>query len=100
MSEPGKIALITGAGSGIGRVVAVRLQGAGYHVVLTGRRAEELQKTAAQAEVQSGGRVLVLPTDVTDEESVKAGIMLNRTLRSKGLARHIAPIASHQLQNS
>ena len=78
MSEPGKVALITGAGSGIGRVVAVRLQGAGYHVVLTGRRAEELQKTAAQAEVQSGGRVLVLPTDVTDEESVEAAFAKTR----------------------
>jgi NAD(P)-dependent dehydrogenase (short-subunit alcohol dehydrogenase family) len=66
-----KVALITGAGSGIGRAVAVKLQGAGYDVVLAGRRADELEKTAAEA-VSGGGRVLVVPTDVTDQASVKA----------------------------
>ena len=45
----GKIALVTGAGSGIGRAVSLALQQAGYSVVLAGRRAEELQRTAAGA---------------------------------------------------
>jgi NAD(P)-dependent dehydrogenase (short-subunit alcohol dehydrogenase family) len=72
-----KVALITGAGSGIGRAVAVKLQGAGYDVVLTGRRADELEKTAAEA-VSAGGRVLVTPTDVTDEASVKAAFAKTR----------------------
>ncbi len=78
MAEPRKVAIITGAGSGIGRAVAVKLQGAGYDVVLAGRRTEELQKTAAAATVQTGGRVLVVPADVTDEASVKAAFAKSR----------------------
>jgi NAD(P)-dependent dehydrogenase (short-subunit alcohol dehydrogenase family) len=61
-----KIALVTGAGSGIGRAVSLALGSAGYFVVLAGRRKEELEKTAAQ------GSMLVVPTDVTNPESVKA----------------------------
>lgn len=61
-----KIALVTGAGSGIGRAVSLALGSAGYFVVLAGRRKEELEKTAAQ------GNMLVVPTDVTNPESVKA----------------------------
>jgi NAD(P)-dependent dehydrogenase (short-subunit alcohol dehydrogenase family) len=71
MSENGKIALVTGAGSGIGRAVSVALQSAGYSVVLAGRRADALQRTAAAA-TPTGGRMLVAPTDVTDVNSVKA----------------------------
>jgi NAD(P)-dependent dehydrogenase (short-subunit alcohol dehydrogenase family) len=63
-----KIALVTGAGSGIGRAVSLALGTAGFFVVLAGRRAEELEKTAAL----SPGKTLVAPTDVTDPESVKA----------------------------
>ncbi len=61
-----KIALVTGAGSGIGRAVSLALGSAGFFVVLAGRRKEELEKTAAQ------GNMLVVPTDVTDPESVEA----------------------------
>ncbi len=64
----GRIAVITGAGSGIGRGVAVSLLGAGYRVVLAGRREEALRTTLAGHE----GRGLVVPTDVTDEVSVRA----------------------------
>ena len=64
----GKIAVVTGAGSGIGRAAAVALHAAGYSVVLAGRRAEELERTAAQIV----GRTLVVPTDVTDPTSVEA----------------------------
>lgn len=72
-----KVALITGAGSGIGRAVAIKLQGAGYHVVLAGRRADELQKTA-DACTASGGKFIVIPTDVTDQASVKAAFAKSR----------------------
>jgi NAD(P)-dependent dehydrogenase (short-subunit alcohol dehydrogenase family) len=62
------IALVTGAGSGVGRAVALALSGAGYTVVLAGRRAEALAETAALA----GDRpVLAVPADVGDPESVR-----------------------------
>src|SRR5436190_278123 len=62
-----KIAVVTGAGSGIGRAAAIALNTAGYSVVLAGRRAEELERTAAQV----AGQTLVVPTDVTDPVSVE-----------------------------
>jgi NAD(P)-dependent dehydrogenase (short-subunit alcohol dehydrogenase family) len=67
----GKIALVTGAGSGIGRAVSVALQAAGYSVVLAGRRPEALQGTASLAS-PAGGAMLPAPTDVSDPASVKA----------------------------
>jgi NAD(P)-dependent dehydrogenase (short-subunit alcohol dehydrogenase family) len=67
----GKIALVTGAGSGIGRAVSLALYNDGYAVVLAGRRKAELEKTAAQAEA-ADGRMLVLPTDITKPEQVRA----------------------------
>jgi NAD(P)-dependent dehydrogenase (short-subunit alcohol dehydrogenase family) len=68
MSGADKIALVTGAGSGIGRAVALGLSRAGYAVVLAGRRAEALTETAAGAE---GRPMLAVPTDVADPESVR-----------------------------
>ena len=67
----GKVALVTGAGSGIGRASALALQRNGYHVVLAGRRSEELDKTAEQA-ASGGGKMLAVPTDVGDPASVVA----------------------------
>jgi len=64
-----KIALVTGAGSGIGRAASLALQGTGYSVVLAGRRAAELERTAALA-APSGGRMLAVPTDVGNPDSV------------------------------
>ena len=66
-----KIALVTGAGSGIGRAVSVALQAAGYSVVLAGRRLEELQRTADLCSV-AGGRMFPVAADVSDPVSVKA----------------------------
>jgi NAD(P)-dependent dehydrogenase (short-subunit alcohol dehydrogenase family) len=60
-----KIALVTGAGSGIGRAVSVALASNGYTVVLAGRRREELERTA-----QTGSDMLAVPTDVSDPQSV------------------------------
>ncbi|MCC6342854.1 MAG: SDR family oxidoreductase [Bryobacterales bacterium] len=67
-SSPSRIALVTGAGSGIGRAVAVALQAAGYSVTLAGRRRAELEKTASLA--GPDGRMLVVPTDISDPDSV------------------------------
>jgi NAD(P)-dependent dehydrogenase (short-subunit alcohol dehydrogenase family) len=63
-----KFAVVTGAGSGIGRAVAQALLGAGYKVALAGRRREQLEATATEA----GDAALVVPTDVTDPDSVAA----------------------------
>ena len=65
------IALVTGAGSGIGRAVSLALQGIGYAVVLAGRRAEELEKTASMG-AAGQGRLLPVPADISQPASVKA----------------------------
>jgi NAD(P)-dependent dehydrogenase (short-subunit alcohol dehydrogenase family) len=70
-SGAGKIAVITGAGSGIGRAVAVTLHGAGYTLVLAGRRLDALQETAALANDADGGMHSVA-TDVSQPDQVKA----------------------------
>ena len=66
-----KVALVTGAGSGVGRAAALGLQAAGFAVVLAGRRADELAKTAAMAK-EGQPAMLAVPTDVTQPEAVKA----------------------------
>ena len=67
----GKVAIVTGASSGIGKAAALRLQSAGYDVVIAARRVHELEEVAAGA-VDKGGRFLVVPCDVTNEGSVKS----------------------------
>ena len=64
--------MITGAGSGIGRVVARRLAGAGYVVALAGRRIETLEQTRAELPGAASGESFALPTDVSDPASVEA----------------------------
>jgi len=71
MASNGKGAVVTGAGSGIGRAAALALQAAGYSVALAGRRGDELEKTAAAA-TDGGGKMLPVPTDVTDPDAVRA----------------------------
>jgi NAD(P)-dependent dehydrogenase (short-subunit alcohol dehydrogenase family) len=66
-----KVAIVTGAGSGIGRAVSLALQKDGYAVALAGRRAPELEKTASQGD-PSGTRMLVVPTDVSKPDQVQA----------------------------
>ena len=69
-SNPG-IALVTGAGSGIGRTTALGLLSDGWTVVLAGRRAEPLQALVAEAAAR-GQTAVAVPTDVTDPDSVQA----------------------------
>jgi NAD(P)-dependent dehydrogenase (short-subunit alcohol dehydrogenase family) len=66
-----KVAMVTGAGSGIGRASALALLEAGYHVVLAGRRADALNETATLAGAL-GANALAVPTDATDPAAVKA----------------------------
>ena len=65
-----KVAVVTGAGSGIGRVAAIALLKDGYSVALAGRRKDPLEETARHA--QAGSRALVVPTDVASQDSVRA----------------------------
>jgi NAD(P)-dependent dehydrogenase (short-subunit alcohol dehydrogenase family) len=71
MSSLVKVAIVTGAGSGIGKRTALALLQEGYSVALAGRRLEPLETTAKDAG-QAGSRTLVVPTDVTDPASVRA----------------------------
>jgi len=71
MAANGKIALITGAGSGIGRATALALLKEGYAVVLAGRHREALERTIAEAGPY-GSRALAVPADVSDPVSVSA----------------------------
>ena len=66
-----KIALVTGAGSGVGRSAALALLADGYRLVLAGRRADALDETIALAKANQGD-VLAVPTDVTDPAQVEA----------------------------
>jgi len=66
-----KIAVVTGAGSGVGRMTALALLDDGWTVVLAGRRADPLQTLVAQA-AERGQTALAVPTDVTDPSSVQA----------------------------
>src|SRR5438876_6779517 len=66
-----KIALVTGAGSGIGRAVSLALHENGWAVVLAGRRINELEKTAGLRK-HSDPRMLVVPTDVSKPQAVRA----------------------------
>jgi NAD(P)-dependent dehydrogenase (short-subunit alcohol dehydrogenase family) len=70
MGSMSKVAIVTGAGTGVGRAVALALLQDGYSVVLAGRRQEPLEATA-QGITGREPRTLVAPTDVTDPSSVK-----------------------------
>jgi NAD(P)-dependent dehydrogenase (short-subunit alcohol dehydrogenase family) len=71
MTAPNKIALVTGAGTGIGKAVALALMREGYAVTLAGRRQDKLEETAAAGRA-IGGRSLPVATDVSDPAAVKA----------------------------
>ena len=97
MSASPKIAIVTGAGSGIGKHVAVALAHNGYAVVLAGRRQEPLEVTALEVG-QDSSQTLVVPADVTDPNSVRE--LFEKTRRAYGrldLLFNNAGISGHDL---
>ncbi|MFZ4479121.1 MAG: SDR family oxidoreductase [Rhodoferax sp.] len=80
MISASKVAVVTGAGSGIGKAAALALSRAGYRVVLAGRRPEPLDEVAALA--GSVDRVMALSTDVSDPDSVK--VLFDKTVSRFG----------------
>ncbi|MDG2112669.1 MAG: SDR family NAD(P)-dependent oxidoreductase [Actinomycetota bacterium] len=71
MSNHQRVAVVTGAGTGIGRASSAALAGAGYDVILAGRRMEPLDRTRADVEA-AGRRALCVPTDVSQADQVDA----------------------------
>jgi NAD(P)-dependent dehydrogenase (short-subunit alcohol dehydrogenase family) len=71
MAAHNKVAIVTGAGSGIGKAVSLALLKDGYRVALAGRRQDALDKTVADAG-EAGARALAVSTDVANPESVRA----------------------------
>jgi NAD(P)-dependent dehydrogenase (short-subunit alcohol dehydrogenase family) len=94
-----RIALVTGAGTGIGRGVSLALARAGYSVVLAGRRRGPLEETASQASA-AGATTLVIPTDIRDRDAVRAMFAriretfgrLDLLFNNAGIAVRAAPI--------
>jgi NAD(P)-dependent dehydrogenase (short-subunit alcohol dehydrogenase family) len=79
MNQLNKIAIVTGAGSGIGRAVAIALFNDGWSIVLAGRRDRLLIETANACDVK---RTLVVPTDITIHESVQH--LFRQTMKTFG----------------
>src|SRR6266849_984531 len=79
MAQVQKVALITGAGTGIGKAVALALMKEGYAAVLAGRRKDKLEETANEGRP---AKSLVVPTDVSDPDSIQA--LFARTMEAFG----------------
>ena len=80
MTDNRKVAIVTGAGTGVGKAAALALLHDGYQVALAGRRGEPLEAVAALS--GAGGRALVLPTDVSDADAVRQ--LFDRTVQAFG----------------
>jgi NAD(P)-dependent dehydrogenase (short-subunit alcohol dehydrogenase family) len=81
MASHEKVALVTGAGTGVGRAAALALLEDGYRVVLAGRRLEPLQQVITESGAEAA-RALAVPTDVTDPASV--AVLFDRTVQAFG----------------
>jgi NAD(P)-dependent dehydrogenase (short-subunit alcohol dehydrogenase family) len=81
MTPSGKVAVVTGAGTGIGKAAALALLREGYSVVLAGRRRQALEETAREGKA-SGSATLIVPTDVGDPAAVRA--LFARTVETFG----------------
>ena len=71
MTESKRVALVTGAGSGVGRHSSLALLEAGYHLVLVGRREDALEETKTLAGVNAS-KCLIVSCDVSDPKSIKS----------------------------
>jgi NAD(P)-dependent dehydrogenase (short-subunit alcohol dehydrogenase family) len=80
MASAGKVAIVTGAGSGIGKASALALLREGYAVALAGRRKDMLEAVAREA--KPGSRTLVVPTDVADPAAIR--VLFARTKETFG----------------
>lgn len=97
------VAIVTGAGSGIGRAVSLALLAAGWRVALAGRREEQLAATAALGE---GAPCLVQPTDVADPDAVEALFEVTRErfgrldllFNNAGTGAPPVPIEDHSIE--
>lgn len=85
------VALVTGAGSGLGRAIAKTLASEGYHVVLTGRTKEKLEAVAREI---GDNKTIVLPADVTNEDSIESlkKELLNQTDRLDLLVNNVGGV--------
>src|ERR1700760_855596 len=105
MEASARIAVITGAGSGIGRATALALCSDGFSVVLAGRRREMLEETAALAN-EPPPRMLVVPTDVADPGSIPSLFETVKTtygridllFNNAGISTRIIPIEDLTLE--
>ena len=71
MRSNGKVAIVTGGGTGVGKQAALALARDGYSVAIAGRRVQQLEETKAEAG-EAGSQILAVPTDVRDREAIKA----------------------------
>ena len=102
-----KIALITGATSGIGRATATRLAEAGYQLILTGRRFSRLFQLKDQFEKEYGAKVRLLPFDIKDAAAVQSGLAeleedwqsIDILINNAGLAKGEAAIHEGELEH-
>jgi 3-oxoacyl-[acyl-carrier protein] reductase len=92
-SLEGRVALVTGAGRGIGRASSVALAGDGADVVVAARRAEPLDELAAYIVAASGRKVLAVPTDIGDLDGCRA--LIDRTIAEFGRIDVVVNIATH-----
>ena len=77
MDLRGKRAIVTGAGGGIGRSIALMLEGQGVHVMLCGRSEEKLKKTTEQG--SGNGKFAICPGDLLEEEYIAGAVPVSYT---------------------